>query len=266
MSNTTNHLLTPSLFFFLILKTSTGMGQGAAVAPSRIFFSGAPGQVFNQLVEISNTGTRPLLFNVSVKDWERDSTGNKVYYKPGTLPASNARWLEVVPRTIEIPPGSKKSVTVMMRVPDTSAGVTNSMLFFTQVVEQQPAAEKSKAGGIGISIQLEFGIHIYNTPPGFSKRELDFIEFKDSKRNIALKIKNTGEVVTDAYLRFEMTNKVTGEEIMIDPLSLSIMPLAEQIVSIGLPAHIKGKFLIVAILDNGAGTKLKIAEKDVAYE
>ncbi|WP_257666983.1 hypothetical protein [Parapedobacter tibetensis] len=263
-------------FMLTTFGSMEGMAQGAAVSPSRIFFSGNPGQTLHQLVEVSNTSTKPLLFNISIKDWERDSVGNKVYHEPGTLSASNANWLEVNSQTIEIPPGATKSVDIMMHVPsgeNTKPQVTNSMVFFTQVVEQRPVTEVTQGSGVGINIQLEFGVHVYHTPTGFSRKELDFVEFNEltvngdeNKRAVAVKIKNTGEVVTDAYLRFEMTNKATGEELKIDPLSISMMPFDEQLVQLSLPADIKGKFLIVAILDYGAGTNLKIAEKEVVYE
>jgi P pilus assembly chaperone PapD len=263
------------LFFFLILRLTSGMGQGASVAPSRIFFSTPPGHTHSHLVALDNTGNTPLVFNVSVKDWQRDSLGNKVYYKAGSLPASNSSWLEVTPGTVVVPPRSRKTINVTMHMPDTGSrapGVTNSMLFFTQVEQQQPIIFRNK-GGVGVHIRLEFGVHIYNTPPGLRRKDLDITAFKElpdrensGSRNIALKVSNTGEVVTDAWLRFEMTDRVTGEEMTISPVSLSILPSAEQVVHLSLPPGIRGKFLLVAILDSGDHSPLKVAEKDVTYE
>jgi hypothetical protein len=254
-----------------------GKAQGIAVTPSRMFFNGMPGQAAVQQLELYNTGKGRLVFNASVKDWLRDSTGNKVYYDAGKLPASNATWLEVVPTTIDLGPGEKKTVTVTLHVPATPAAgknVTNSMLFFTQVNEQQ-AFTSQKESKIGINLHLELGVHIYHTPPGFSRKDLEFeafndqglaIQQQDTLRQLALKVKNTGDIVADSRIRFEITNKTTGEELQIPVTAVSMLPGAEQVIYLFLPAHLQGRYLAVALLDSGTDTSLKIAEKEVVYD
>lgn len=261
----------------LTLTAGNGKAQGISVTPSRMFFSGMPGQAAVRQLELYNTGQGRLAFNTSVKDWLRDSTGNKVYYDAGKLPTSNATWLEVVPNTIDLGPGEKKTVTVTLHVPATPAAgksVTNSMLFFTQVNEQQ-AFTSEKESKIGINLRLELGIHIYHTPPGFSRKDLEFeafndqglaIQQQDTVRQLALKVKNTGDIVADSRIRFEITSKTTGEELHIPATAISMLPGAEQVIYLPLPANLQGRYLAVALLDGGTDTSLKIAEKEVIYE
>lgn len=80
-----------------------------------------------------------------------------------------------------------------------------------------------------------------------------------------VKVKNTGQINKDAYVRFELTNIETGEEIPVKSIAVAMLPEAEQWIQLDLPATLKGRYLAVAILDAGAQYDLKIAEKEITY-
>lgn len=257
--------LVPALFH-------TVKGQGFAISPSRIFFNGNPGETVTQTVTFSNTSPEPLSFTTRIQDWKRDSTGNKVYFDAGTQPASNAKWITLFNNSIVVQPGEEKKVIVSLTIPQEVKTLTSSMLFFTQLKEQQPA--KSKELSVGINVLMEVGIQVYYSPKGLNPGEFEFLAFQDKgitdngktkNRRLALKVHNKGALNKDAFIRFELTNKETGEELKFDPVTLAMLPEATQWVFINLPADLKGKFLAVALLDAGSSYDLKVAEKEIIY-
>ncbi|NCD72146.1 fimbrial biogenesis chaperone [Mucilaginibacter agri] len=266
---------------FLMLLFTIAMGQrtlaqAISISPSRMFFSGDKGQELSQQVTLNNTGKATLSFKASLMDWSRDSTGEKRYYPAGTQASSNATWVEVMPNVVELPPGSKQQVTVTMHVPkDAPAGtVTHSMLFFTQINEQASSKVNTNHASIGVIVKLEFGVHLYYTSPGSVKKDLDYLAFyNDGNKTIgnaqvhriAVKIKNTGNVVTDGFISLEATNKTTGDELKLPPRAISMLPNDEQVVYLDLPSTLKGHYLLVALLDSGEETNLKVAKKELDF-
>ena len=262
------------LFFFnLVLSLQhTVLGQGFSVSPSRITLTGNPGQTVTQAVNFTNSSNVPLTFGSNIQDWDRDSLGIKVYYPRNSRPASNASWLTLSSNSVTIQPGQSHQLILSMTIPSTAKELTHSMLFFKQVKEQQP--KKANTTRLGVNVLIEVGIQVYYTPPGLAQGELNFLAFEDrgtqekaniKTRQVALKIKNTGKVNKDGFIRMELTNKDTGEEIKVDPITLAILPERTQWIIFNLPISLKGKFLAVALLDAGPDYDLKVAEKEIIY-
>lgn len=257
---------------FLYLNTLT-YAQGISVSPSRIFFKGEAGQTVSQTISFSNTSTSEFYFVANIKDWDRDSVGVKKYYPIGQRKQSNASWLLLSENAVRLAPGETKNVNLNMTIPHdgTSLVLTNSMLFFTQVKEQKGELQK----GVNMNVLLEMGIQIYHVPTGLSTGDLEFLAFEDkglitpeggnSVRKMLVKVKNTGQINKDAYVRFELTNIETGEEVPVKSIAIAMLPEAEQWIQLDLPATLKGRYLAVAILDAGTQYDLKIAEKEITY-
>ncbi|WP_442589134.1 COG1470 family protein [Pedobacter sp. AW31-3R] len=263
-------LITLSLVLLLI---HTALGQGISLSPSRLFFSGKPGETLSQTINFSNTSEKVFTFTTRIQNFERDSLGIKYYFSGDTIANSNVKWLSLSSGNIVIQPGEKKSVTVTMNVPKEVPKQTHSMVFFTQAAEQTP--RQSSGVALGMVVLLEMGVQVYYTPSGLPAGDLEFISFTDlgnhldeahkRSRRLAIKIHNTGAINKDAFVRFELTNKDTGEEIKIKPENVAMLPDATQVVILNLPADLKGKFLVVALLDAGESYDLKVAEKEITY-
>lgn len=258
---------------YLILAAFSCFAQGISVSPSRLFFKGQPGETVTQIVTFSNTSKSELNFISSIKDWDRDSTGIKLYYPAGRLPVSNAKWLSLASSSVSLAPGEVREVSLNMKIPEDggAARLTNSMLFFTQVKPQNKV--NARNANMGVDILFEMGIQVYHVPEGLSPGDLEFLAFEeraaasatDTLKTMAVKIRNSGNINKDAYVRFELTNKTSGEEIQMKPIAIAMLPKAEQWVNLDLPAKLKGKFLVVAILDAGSQYDLKVAEKEITY-
>lgn len=117
-------------------------------------------------------------------------------------------------------------------------------------------------------------MQVYHVPDGLLPGTLEFLAFEDrgiKKKDTALvramsiKVKNNGQLNKDAYVRFELTNIETGEEIIIKPIAIAMLPYAVQSIHLELPGNLKGRFLAVSILDAGSQYSLKVAEKEITY-
>ncbi len=257
----------------LFICSTLTHGQGISISPSRIFFTGEVGQTVSQTITFSNTSNSELTFVANLKDWDRDSLGVKKYYASGYLSHSNSSWLSLLENTVSLAPGETKQINLSMRIPEDAAlQLTNSMLFFTQVKQQKAAT----ASGLSMNVLVEVGIQVYHTPVGLTSGDLEFLAFKDKQiiadqagnpvRRMEVKVSNTGQINKDAYLRFELTNTETGEEIPVKAVAIALLPKATQWVQVDLPAQLhSGKYLAVAILDAGSQYDLKIAEKEITY-
>jgi len=262
-----------TLFVICICNTLI-YGQGISISPSRIFFTGDPGQTVSQTITFSNTSNTELYFVANLKDWDRDSVGVKKYYSEGQKPQSNAAWLTLSENTVRLAAGETKSVNLSMTIPKNPASrqLTNTMLFFTQVKEQKAALQN----GLHMNVLIEVGIQIYHTPSGLNPGDLEFLAFEDRHvtpnktglpvRRMDIHVKNTGQINKDAYVRFELTNTETGEEIPVKTVAIAMLPHSDQWVQIDLPEKlVAGNYLAVAILDAGNQYDLKIAEKEITY-
>lgn len=255
------------------LSNTLAYGQGISVSPSRIFFKGEAGQIVTQTITFTNSSKTNFNFIPSIKDWDRDSLGVKKYYPLGELDRSNGAWLSLSESSVHLGPGETTTVNLSMQIPTNrpATELTNSMVFFTQVKEQQ---RQDLQQGLGINVLLEVGVQVYHLPSGLSSGDLEFLAFEDEGilptkadniRRMAVKIKNTGEINKDAYVRFELTSIETGDEIPIKSIAVAILPNAEQWIHLDLPADLKGHYLAVAILDAGSQYDLKVAEKEIQY-
>ena len=254
------------------LFTHKTMGQGFSVSPSRLTFTGNPGETVAQTITLSNTSQAILNFSTRIQDFDRDTLGNKNYYDPGAKQSSNAKWLSMSSTSVRLLPGETKKLNISMAIPATAKTITQSMIFFTQVKDETSPSTGAKS--IGVSILMEMGVQVYYTPNGLNAGELEFQAFEDrgivsngkeQMRRLMIKIHNRGDVNKDAFVRLELTNKETGEEHKIDPASIALLPNATQWVAFNLPIKLTGKFLAVALLDAGTAYDLKIAEKEIIY-
>jgi len=245
--------------------------QTISFSPTRVFFEGNPEETVTEIITISNSGKDTYEFIVHIQDWKRDSLGNKLYFPMATLPNSNAKYIGLSTTNLKVEPGERKTFPISISIPkEVNSSSTNSMLFFTQTNALEPNT-KGKSG-MGIKTSLELGIQLFYTPHETKIGDLDFLAFEHQNetvqgkqvKRLAIKLKNTGEVNKDSFIKFELTNKLTGEEIKIKSIPIAIMPLDYQWVYCPIADTLaEGEYLAVAILESGADNNLKVAEKNI---
>lgn len=276
MNNLTKNLLV-SLCLALAQLLSVGLlsGQGISVYPSRLFYHASPGSSELQSIHVTNEGKSDLLLEVYLKDWIRDSLGEKVYSAPSTLARSNASWISYTPQQLSIPAGATKELSVKVSAPPGGQPFTNAMLFLSQINRQDTVFKKDAHGKtLGFVFRVEVGIHVYNTTPSVNQtKQLKFQKFielpstTDSLRQFELSIQNNGEDATDATLRFHLTEMTSGKNYPLPDKIISLLPGACQIVKFNLASNLpKGNYQLMVLADAGDNSTLQIAKKQISYE
>ncbi len=258
------------LFIFCILTGSSSLlAQSISMSPTRLFFTGNPGEKVTKTVTLQNSSDKDYVFNLNYKDWVREEDGNKVYLEAGSSKISNASWVSTLENTVTVPAKSTKEIVVTMQIPANASqsAVTNSMLFFTQLPQQ---ADKARVqNGIGIITLFEVGLHIFYTPPGNHVKSLDITNISEvnnsGNRKVAVSIHNDGNTINDATVEFELTNKDSGQEIKLPAISISMLPDTNQVVQFSLPENISGNFLGVAIIKMAESNDLRVGEKNFKF-
>ena len=259
------------LFIFILKSSTLLLAQSISMSPTRLFFNGSPGEKVTQMVTLHNSSDKDYVFNLNVKDFQREEDGNKVYVEAGSLKTSNAAWISTLENSVTVPAKTTKEVAVTMQIPAkaSASGVTNSMLFFTQLPQQSDKAQVQN--GIGIITLFELGLHIYFTPTGNTVKSLDITNITEvtapnsTDKKVAVSIKNDGNTVNDASVEFELTNTETGEEIKLPAVSISMLPETNQVVQFSLPAKISGNFLGVTIIKMAGSNDLRVGEKNFKF-
>ncbi len=255
------------IFGLLLTVSSPYLAQSISMSPTRLFFTGNPGEKITQTATLHNSSDKEYVFNINYKDWVREEDGNKIYTEAGTTDNSNSSWVSTVENSITIPAGTTKEIVVTMQIPATASmsTVTNSMLFFTQLPRQSDQTQIQN--GIGIITLFELGLHIYYTPQANNTKSLEITNISEiidviaENRKIAVNITNDGNLVNDATVEFEFTNTKTGEEIKLQPTSISMLPATNQVVTFILPQEISGNYLGVAIVKMAGSNDLRVGEK-----
>ena len=255
------------IFGLLLTVSSPLLAQSISMSPTRLFFSGNPGEKVTETVTLHNSSDKEYVFNINYKDWVREEDGNKVYTEAGRLETTNASWISTAENSVTIPAGTTKEIVVTMQIPAkaSKSAVTNSMLFFTQLPRQSDQARIQN--GIGIITLFEVGLHVYYTPPANNMTSLEITNItemvKESAQNrkVAVSITNNGNVVNDATVEFELTNTETGAEIKLPATSISMLPATNQVVQFSLPEKISGNYLGVTIIKMAGSNDLRVGEK-----
>lgn len=271
-----NHIMrTPTNYFLVLFLFICGgfsmFSQGISMSPTRLFFTGNPGDTATEPVILSNTSDTDYVFNVNTKDWKREEDGNKVYFDASSLDRSNSSWISTVASSINLPAKSTIEIIVTMKIPSdaSTSDVTNSMLFFTQIGKQKDIAVQQK--GIGIIALFEFGLHIYYTPISNNIKSLDIVSIEEltdttsTAKKVAVGIENDGNVVNDATVELELTNTTSGEEIKLKPINISMIPGTKQLVKFELPKDISGSYLGVSIIKMAGTNDLRVGEKEFKF-
>ncbi len=135
----------------------------------------------------------------------------------------------------------------------------------TQIAKQED--RYLKQNNVGIKVLFEFALHVYFTPAANKTEDLDFVAIDTASvsnrpgKKIAVKVKNTGNIISDAVVEFEFIHQTTGQESKLSPVAISMMPGASQIIYFDVPGNLKGAFKGVSILRIGDASNVKVGEK-----
>lgn len=257
------------LFFLtLLLFTINSIcceAQSVGAHPTMVEFALSPGQNESQVINLSNSSDRKVQIKLYLNDWDRDSSGGHIYYEPNTQPRSCSRWITLDRNFVELEAGQSSTVSVKMSLPD-SASASSEMkwaMLFVETVEEQKNADTKKAQAM-IRNLLRIGIHIYQTPPNLTKKEIKAYKLEpvaDNPKQYRLLCKNTGELMLHCKSYLELTYVKDGTKNKLEPIEFPVFPGQKRYVTYELPANLlKGKYSALAVVDAGEDISLEAVE------
>ncbi len=262
---------------------------GFGVSPTKLFFKQPGGQTETQTITISNNTSGNFVLVCSFNDWRRDTTGQKKFAAPGEVFANGiSKYLKVVPDQLALGAGETKTIDVTLQLPPGDDSVTTAAMLYlvqrnTNTLEQ---VDKNKVQ-TNFKYSLKVNVQVYNEPPQLQNKNIELLDAyltsvmvyppQDSTKKgkpadtIKVKqyvlnavIKNTGDLVTEGQVRFELSNTKTMYEWKAKPVDFNSMPNDRFVLPQVLPAGIpKGIYTLDTIVDFGSDQALKVAETEI---
>lgn len=253
---------------FFVFASLTVSAQNLGAYPTTLDFKLAGGQGESQVVNISNGSAKKVQFRLYLNDWIRDSIGGHAYYRADTLPRSCAKWVSLSTNFVELEPGQVKQVTVKLQMPDDPNAVKEMKwaMLFIETVEEANAAKNSSTQA-SVRNLLRIGVHIYQTPPTLSNREIKVLDLKPSAEGANtynLVCKNTGDIMLECKSYLELSSLADGTKTKLEAVEFPIFPDQRRLVTFELPKNLaKGKYSALAVVDGGEDMSLEAVESQV---
>lgn len=247
------------------IAQQTEKPAGIAVKPVTVDFAVAPSQSAVQKVIITNALNTKKQFAVYVSDWRRDTVGAHVYTEPSNDPRSCASWLQLSKNFFELNPGETEELLVTITHPtDSSKGKQmNWCMLFIETIQEKTVTDTI---GLTTTITNKFrvGVHIYQTPPDISKKEIKLLAFNvldTSNSRFRITCQNNGETQLQCTSFLELVNVETGEKLKIGPKEFPIFPEQIRYIDFEILNTLQtGKYLITAVIDAGIELPLEAAQ------
>lgn len=242
--------------------------QNVGAHPTVLDFAVAAGQSESQVVNLTNGSGNKMQFKLYLNDWTRDSSGSHEYYDANTQARSCARWVTLDKNFVELEPGASTTATVKLSVPDSASAVSQMKwaMLFVETVEEQKNNDSKKAQAMVRNL-LRIGIHIYQTPPNLTKKEIKVYKLEPvpgNSKQYRLFCQNTGEIMLQCKSYLELTNVKDGKKTKLDPVEFPVFPDQKRYVIFDLPANLqKGKYSALAAVDAGDDMSLEAVESSI---
>jgi hypothetical protein len=180
---------------------ASARAQVTVLTPSVVERTAAHGERYESSIVVHNSTAVPQLVTARVVDYSFQADGTSRYDEPGSRPRSNAAWLTLVPRTVEVAPNQSVNLTYSVQVPAGAAlaGSYSSMVLVTgQPRHQVDAAIGHGRANAGIRSDLSYGIQVVTHLDGaaltrFGMDQIAASSVGDSLRTLALTVRNTGD-------------------------------------------------------------------------
>lgn len=218
-------LLVPFTFYLISIVSAQSPAPatpstGLAVTPPTFEINGNPGDNIKNTVKLENMHPYPVEIAVDLRNFTAVGEEGAVGLTEETTSFSLASWIEVMPKTVTIPPKTSQYFTFNIKVPLSAepGGHFGSLIFRTIPTE--------KLEGSGASLAQEIGALVLLRIAGETVEQANIESFKTSQAlyekgpiNFEIRIKNQGNVHTKPTGNIVITN-ILGKQVK----SLSVEP------------------------------------------
>lgn len=214
------------------------------------------GELFEGVIQLKNTGSKPAHVNVRQTDYHFEADGSNRYDEPGSSPRSNANWLSVTPPRIVLEANQSTEVHYKCRVPDRPElrGAYWSMIMIEPAAAPVAAAD-DKQGTVGLRTMTRFGIQIV-TEVGEGSQSIKVLQKKlvrdgAGSHKLELDIANTGERALHPSISVELYNDKGVPAGRFDAGKTRIYPSCSIRATAALTGVPPGKYTALVLLDSG---------------
>jgi P pilus assembly chaperone PapD len=245
--------------------------SGIEVRPATLEFSVAPGTTATKKVYVTNTLSSKTQFTAYLSDWRRDTIGSHVFTEPGQDPRSCASFVTIDKPFFELEPGQRQEINVTLQEPIDSPQIMQMKwcMFFIETIKEKQLGTIT-GFKTTISNRYRVGVHIYQTPPGVTEKEVrlhKMMVLEDSVKRYRLICQNTGSTQLQCTSYMELFSMQDGSKMKLPSQEFPLFPEQVRYVDFMLPEGLaKGKYVLTGIIDAGEEVALEAGELTIEID
>lgn len=262
-----------SMLILLMAGEMNIRAQGAAVAPSRVYFDASVGESQSKIMRVTNTASVKQAFTVTFSDFEAiGSLGKTQQLDLGSSLHSIGQWLTASPSFFELEPGVVQEVKLILSVPNVPEAneVKWGSVLVKLAKEQKDALDKEgNKMGFGIMETFQFVLFAFQTPPTITEKSAYIVDFKlikdieNSKQELKVDIANTGRSIVNCASYIDITNMGNGKNQRLKAKAFTMLPDTKREMNFLIPADIEaGNYTALAVVDYGSREDIAAAEME----
>ncbi len=243
----------------LVICASHGAAAGSFSVVGKLArdYTVSPGMTIAGRIIVKNNSIEPVEVQARQTDYLFQSDGTNAFPEPGTVPRSNAPWIEVSPQQLVIPPNETLSFSYRIDVPDDSSldGSYWSMVLVSPVIKPYTVEEEEGKAVLGIQSVLQYGIQIATHLSGTGTRDMRILESHlekvDGWPQLALQVANAGTTMIRPEVWVELFDEQGVSAGRFDGSLLRIYPGCSVRILVPLNEVGTGKYTALLVADLG---------------
>jgi len=235
--------------------------MGVAVSPASMHLCVKPGTSVTKEITINNDTKKTSKFKIGFADFSMGRNGKPMNTSKDSK-YSLSKWINIVPSYVELKPGEKAKIKLVVSIPDT-VNYSAWTIITVDEANERPKMDVSNSGNtiaMGITPSIGFGVYIYQNPPNVKTNNVDILKFyienkkgKDTSKCFVMEVKNTGDGIGYSAAYVEATNLSNGKKVRTPAIKFTILPQYSRDIYIKFPiALTSGKYSAIGVVDFGS--------------
>lgn len=212
----------------------------------------APGERYSGTVRVRNTSSQPQVARIYQTDYRFLADGRTFFEQPGTVPRSNAAWVQFNPSQLTLAPGEEAAVAYQVAVP---AGVRGSYWSVLMVETAQPEPVRTAQRGVAITPGIRYAVQLA-THVGQAERRIALegarLTGQAGSRVLEVDISNTGEQADRLELRVDLFDADGAPAGRLSSSRGLVYPGTSLHQRFELPALPAGTYRALLVVDTGS--------------
>jgi hypothetical protein len=218
----------------------------------------APGAIRTGTISVTNASPNPQIARVYLSDYLFFADGSSRFDRAGSLPRSNADWIQLGAQDVTLPPGATVPVSYTVRVPGNTT-LTGSY-WSVVMVEGMATPSASARGGVGLATTVRYAVQIVTHLPNSGTRRMAVksgkLEAGAAGRGpeLVLEIANTGERATKFDITTELYDNQGVVRARVQQSRGLTYPGTSLTHRVELGKQAPGAYRAVVVIDAGSGS------------